>query len=175
MLPAKQSKGIMQMILEGSSNRDLVRQVGSMSMQQAMNVRVPGIGRMVQIHGRDKVEKVLAVMVAETAAYFDGEMGSEQALDIAAELTGRYSAVKIEDVWVCLNDLKSKEIYGKLTSNKVLSAMNKYMSRRLEAAEQQSLNHHLAQQEPRRESGEVAQFKAFKHKWELEQLKEKTK
>lgn len=173
MLPAKQSKGIMQMILEGSSNRDLVRQVGSMSMQQAMNATAPGIGRMVQIHGRDKVEKVIAVIVAETAAYFDGEMGSEQALDIAAEITNRYAGIKVEDIWVALNDLKSSEIYGKLTSNKILSMLKKYMHRRLEAAGQQSLNQHLAQQEPRRSDsdGSAGAFAAFKHNWELEKLK----
>ncbi len=171
MLPIKHEKGIMQLILEGNSNRDLVRQLGSMTMQQAIDKRVPGIGQMMRREGRAKVEKVVAVMVQETSAYFDEQMGKEQAVDIAAELTGKYAGVKLEDVWVCLNELKSSEIYGKLTSNKVLSAMKKYMDRRLELAAQQSLNEHLARQEPRSEGrSKEGDFKAFKHQWELEKM-----
>jgi hypothetical protein len=175
MLPAKQEKGIMQLILEGNSNRQLVRTMGSLTMQQAMNTGVPGIATLVRRHGREKVEKVLAVMVSETAAYFDADMGQEQALDIAAEISIQYAAIKLEDVWVCLNELKSTEIYGKLTSNKVLSALKKYMHRRLEVAEQQSLNQHLAHQAPRRSEGDGKEgdFKAFKHQWELDKMKNK--
>lgn len=175
MLPVKHQKGIMQLILEGNSNRQLVRTMGSLTMQQAMNAGAPGIASLVLEHGRDKVEKVMAVMVAETASYFDGEMGNEQAMDISAEIIAKYAAIKLEDVWVCLNELKSSEIYGKLTSNKVLSSLKKYMHRRLEEAGQQSLNQHLAQQEPRRSEGDGKEgdFASFKHQWQLDKMKSK--
>ncbi len=167
MLPQKHEKGIMQLILEGSSNRDLVRSHGSMTMVQAMNKHVPGIGKMVRSEGRERVEKVVAVMLQETSSYFDEQMGKEQALDIAAELTTKYAGIKLEDLWVCLNELKSSEIYGKLTSNKVLSAMRKYMDRRLELAAQQSLNEHLARQEPRQDAVGSDRLAEVKHEWEL--------
>jgi hypothetical protein len=161
----------MQLILEGNSNRDLVRSHGTMSMQQAMDGTYPAIGTLVRREGNAKVEKVLAVMVQEASAYFDEQMGKEKAMDIAAELTCRYAGLRLEDVWVCLNQLKGSEIYGKLTSNKVLAAMGKYTDRRLELAAQQSLSEHLARQEPRTESGTQARFKEVKHQWELEKLK----
>lgn len=173
MLPQKHEKGIMQLILEGNSNRDLVRSHGSMTMVQAMNKHVPGIGKMVRSEGRERVEKVVAVMLQETSSYFDEQMGKEQALDIAAELTTKYAGIKLEDLWVCLNDLKSSEIYGKLTSNKVLSAMKKYMDRRLELAAQQSLNEHLARQESRAATTGEARFAEVKHQWELEKFKKR--
>lgn len=173
MLPAKQTKGIMQAILEGSSNRDLVRTFGAVTMHDAMNSPHPGIGVAVQKYGRDKVERVLAVMVAETAAYFEGNMGSEQALDISAEIVTKYPYIKLEDIWVALNELKNKEIFGKLTSNKILSQIKRYLNKRLQAAEQQSYNEHLALQAPRRndDDGSVGAFAAFKHQWELDKLK----
>lgn len=163
----------MQLILEGNSNRDLVRHMGNLTMQQAMNGPYMSIGALVRSKGRQKVEKVVAVMVAETAAYFDEEMGSEKALDIATEITSRYAGIRIEDIWVCLNELKSSEIYGKLTSNKVLSALRKYVERRMDAAAQQSLNDHLARQEPRSDNGQVAAFAKFKHQFELDKMTKK--
>jgi len=138
---------------------------------QAMNGSFPAIGALVRKQGQSKVEKVLAVMLVETSAYFDEPLGKEKAYDIAAELTGKYAALRLEDVWVCLNDLKISEIYGKLTSNKILSAMKKYTDRRLDAAASQSLNEHLARIEPRTEGSAEGDFKAFKHQWELEKLK----
>ena len=171
MVPVKQQKGIMQLILEGNSNRDLVRSHGNLTMYQAMNGNYRAIGALVGDLGGKKVEKVLAVILTETSAYFDSEMGRDQALDIAAEITGKYNYLRIEDVWVCLNGLKSAEIYGKLTSNKILNAMRSYAETRIEAAGQQSLNQHLARSEARTQSSTEGKFKDFKHQWELEKLK----
>lgn len=163
----------MQLILEGNSNRDLVRHMGNLTMQQAMNGPYRSISALVRSEGRPKVEKVLAVMVAETAAYFDGEMGDDKALDIAAEITTKHAGIRLEDIWVSLNELKSRELFGKLTSNKVLSHIRKYVDRRLEAAAQQSLNDHLSRQEPRDDADKIVAFEKLKHKFELYNLAKK--
>jgi hypothetical protein len=163
----------MQLILEGSSNRELVRTFGTMTLAKAMNAPQPAIGALARTHGRERVEKTLAVMLVETAAYFDAEMGKEQALDIAAEITTTYPFLKMEDAWVVLSELRSAELFGKLTSNKVLSALRKYTDKRLEAAGQQSLNEHLARQETRAEATGSARLAEIKHAWELKHFKEK--
>lgn len=173
MLPQKQHKGIMQLILEGSSNRELVRTYGNMNMPVAMNAPQPAIGALVRAHGREKVEKTIAVMVIETAAYFDQEMGKEQAIDIAAEVTTRYPFLKMEDAWVVMSDVRSSETFGKLTSNKLLSAIRNYSEKRMQAAAQQSLNEHLARQEPRAESTGSAKLAEIKHQWELKNFIQK--
>lgn len=171
MLPTKQPKGIMQLISEGNSNRELVRVYGNMSMVQAMNAPQQTIGALARSRGSAKVENTLAVLLIETAAYFDQDMGKEQAIDIAVEITTKFNWIKMEDVWVVLSDVRSSETFGKLTSNKLLSALRRYGEQRMLVAAQQSLNEHLARQESRAATTGEARFAEVKHQWELEKFK----
>jgi uncharacterized protein YnzC (UPF0291/DUF896 family) len=149
MLPAKQEKGIMQMVLDKGSNRQIVRTFGKASMTDVIRSKLPTLGRLIENYGAEKTENVIAVLLKEASGYFGDAMPDGQALEVATEITVRYKWLKMEDVFVAMNELKEQNIYGKLTPNKILNAINKYSENRLNYAAELSLNAHLSQKESR--------------------------
>lgn len=153
MLPQKQQKGIMQIILEGNSNRQLVRKYGNMSLDKVLEAKPPGLARLSKLHGDDKVEKVTGILIQEASAYFDSPFNEEISLDLSVEVKTAYPFLSMEDLFVCLQELKRKSIYGKLTPHKLLEQIDKYAEKRINRAAEINYNKHLALKETKDNHG----------------------
>lgn len=178
MLPAKQQKGIVQTILEGGSNRQIVRKFGNATMHQVMESKYPAIGTMMKSFGDEKIENVIAVIIKEASAYFGDAMADNQALEVATDITVRYKWLKMEDIFVAINQLKEQNVYGKLTPNKILNQVKKYSENRMNAAAEKSLNTHLAGKEPReddKKEKDDKDFKDFAMRYEINKVIKKDK
>jgi len=168
-------QGLMQMISAGASKTDLVRTYGGMSLEQVLEARYPSLGRLTLMYGQEKTEKALAVLLLEASAAFEGSFDKETSLELAAEIKAHYYYLSLEDCYVCLQEMKTRKVYGKLTPNKVLVAVNDYADRRLIKAAEQSLNQHLAMKPSRgaprqSEQGDKA-FKDFEKQYRINKLK----
>lgn len=89
------------------------------------------------------MESALAVLVVEAASYFSEPISKESALVIAAEITTEYYWFSLEDVYIVLQGMKRKPMYGKLTPHKVLTELNEYREERLNAAAKRREEEHM--------------------------------
>jgi len=170
---------VMQMLSGGASKSELVRALGHLSLERILEASYPSLSQLAAAHGADKCEKALAVILLEASSAFEGSFDKDTALELAVELKARYYYLSMEDCYVCLQELKGQKLYGRLTPNKVLAAMSDYAERRLEQAALQSLNRHLAQQEPRHgaRSGDKKEqaFRDWEKQYKIDKLKKKQK
>ena len=139
----------MQLILDSSSNRELVKRMGRLTMPDVIRGGFPTFFSLKNEFGEERVEKVLAIVVKETSAYFEKEFDTEKARDVAAEIITVYGNLTMEDMFVCFQQIKRQQQFGKLTANKILKQVNDYVDKRLEEGGRISLNEHLARREPR--------------------------
>ncbi|HSW64960.1 MAG TPA: hypothetical protein VLH56_16860 [Dissulfurispiraceae bacterium] len=171
---------MMQMISGGASKSDLVRAFGHLTLELALEEGYPSLARLAATHGADKTEKALAVVLLEASAAFESSIEKEAALELAIEIKARYFYMSLEECYVCMQELKSQKIFGRLTPNKALAAMSDYAERRIQLAAQQSLNRHLALKEPRdaARSGDATDqaFRDFEKQYKISKIRQpKTK
>lgn len=177
MLPEKHEKTLADQVLEKSSNRELVRSYGNLTMDKVLKGNYPSMAALKRHYGEDKIENMVAVLVQDASSYFDKTLSDEQAKDIGAEVLASYPSLRIEDLFVMLQELKQSELYGKLTPNKILAKTKKYFEKRTELAGTMSLNEHLATKDPRANTDPYQGngFKAFAHAYNLKKFEEKIK
>lgn len=175
MLPEKKQAGLLDRVLEKSSNRELVRSYGNLSMEKVLEGDYPSMSALRRHYGRETIENTVAVLVQDASSYFDKTLSDEQSKDIGAEVLASYPSLMLEDLFVMLQDLKQTELYGKLTPNKILSRCKKYFEKRTELAGQKSLSDHLAKKEARVNTDPYMGngFKAFAHEYNLKKFEER--
>lgn len=165
------------MISEGDSKRlDIVRTFGSYSLQRIINDRPPTIGELQKIHGSEKVETALAIVVHDLGLTFDGEISKDQALEIATEISSTILRnVTLEGVFVTCQEIKRSDVFGKLNINKILKAMHKHLEEQCEAISTKNYNEHLARKfntdAERSSTKREERVRAQEHDYELQKLK----
>jgi len=162
------------MISEGDSKRlDLVRTFGSYSLQRIIEDRPPCVGELARIHGQDKVDLAVAVVVHDLGLFFDGEISKDQALEIAAEVSsGLLRNLTLEGIFTTCQEIKRSDVFGKLTSNKIMKALNKHLEDYSESVSQANYNAHLSRKfiGERSATKEAERISKMKHDIELENL-----
>ena len=133
----------MRHVLEGASKTDLVRAWGRLTIADVVGNGYPALSKLQRTYGRDKVETTLAVLLVEASGYFADRLPKEQAKEIAVEITTEYYWFTLEDVYVVLQRMKRKSLYGKLTPNKVLTELDAYREERLELAARRNEEEHM--------------------------------
>ena len=115
---------------------------GKMDMVTAMNTKGATIHKYGREMGKDLIIEGLGRVFVGTSLYFDKPMSLEEGEIVAVEMMADYemSNLKLEDIVVIIKEIKSSEIYGRLTANKVIKHVHNYIERRTKAAISQSIN-----------------------------------
>lgn len=163
----KHKPTVMQMFLEKASKTDLMRTFNTLTIDRVINDNYPTLGMLNRSCGADKVEKVLTVLVLDLTTAFEGEL-NKQAQELAVEIATVHRNLCLEDVYLVFRQLKSTPIYGKLTQNKVLAALNKHFEEKINEVDKISYEKHLSTKQPYGERNnkmtEIAKHKeAFKN------------
>ncbi|MFW6370974.1 MAG: hypothetical protein ACOC10_07205 [Bacteroidota bacterium] len=145
--PAKQERGIMQMISEDASTREITRKFANLTPAKVLRGNYPSMVRLKITQGEETTEKAIAVVIGEAAVAFGEKMDWEVALNLAAEIQTEYYFMSLEDCYIVMNRLKRQPLYGKLTLNKILTAFEQYKQERIKTASEMNYNHHLAEKE----------------------------
>jgi hypothetical protein len=145
--PAKQQTGIMRMISEDVSTREITRKFANLTPEKVLRGNYPTMVRLKITQGEETTEKAIAVVVGEAAVAFGEKMDWEVALNLAAEIQTEYYYMTLEDVYIVMNRLKRQPLYGKLTLNKILTGFEQYRQERIAKAADMNYNNHLANKE----------------------------
>lgn len=143
----KHKPTVMQMFLEKASKTDLMRTFNALSIEKIISDGYPSLGALNRTYGVDKTEKVLTVLVLDLTTAFEGEL-VKQAEELAFEISTQHRNLCLEDIYLVFKQLKSTPIYGKLTQNKVLVALNNHFDDKINKADRISYEKHLATKQP---------------------------
>ncbi|MDT8412682.1 MAG: hypothetical protein RQ875_09490 [Vicingaceae bacterium] len=151
-------------MLQGKASKtELMRQFNGISLPAILEGDYPTVGKLSKMYGVEKLEKVIKVLVLDLSTAFEGEL-SKVADELAVEISTTHYNLTLEDVYLVFKQLKATPVYGKLTQNKVLAAINKHWEERIAAAEHINYNKHLAAStdyyERSNKTTEVAKHKA---------------
>lgn len=160
---------LLTMISSKKSSADIIRTLGRLTVGDVLKARFPAISYLKRLHGTERIETVLTIMVIETSGYFEAAIPEAQARQLAAEIETAYFYLSLEDIYVALQGLKHTGQYGKLTPNKLLHHVAHYTAQRLELSAQRSLDEHLSQKDnrinhddPDRRAQQIRDNEAFK-------------
>ena len=132
----------MQMMLEKASKTDLVRQFNNITLPAILEGNYPVIGGLKREHGLEKVEKVVKIMILDLSTAFGDELNAV-ADELAIEISSLHYNLTLEDIYLVFKQLKATPIYGKMTQNKLLVALDKYWNERMDAAANINYRKHL--------------------------------
>jgi len=134
------------MITAKSSKIELIRTFGGLTLKNIVADHLPSVGNLITKYGQSTVENSLAVLVADLSTSFDGDLNKEAIEEITIEITASklLRNLSLETVYLCFNELKSADIYGKLSVNKVLKALNKQWEDYSNTVAERNYNEHLA-------------------------------
>lgn len=149
-LPAKATKTPtnMEMLINKANNSDIIKAMAGITIADTAG-KFPSISQLNLLYTPQRVETAITALIVDAGGYFENTLTPTQARDVAVEISTQYYYLSLEDVYLALQRLKSGQIYGKLTPNKLLNAATTYANERLELAAQRSLNAHLAQKDSR--------------------------
>lgn len=134
-----------QMIIAKTSKLELIRQFNGLTLSKIIEEKYTSIGMLSKQYGIDKVEQCLCVLVADLNTAFDGDLNKESIEEIAVEIsTGITRNHSLESIYWTLNKLKSTDIYGKLTVNKVLKQVTQSFEVLSNATAESNYNKHLS-------------------------------
>jgi hypothetical protein len=138
------------MILEKSSKIDLIRSFGKLTLSRIVEEKYPSISSLEKVYEPDKIEKICMILVSDLSGSFDDELSDNEVQEIAVEINSTMLRnLSLEDLYLAFKELKSSEIYGRLTVNKTLKHLKKYMERKLDAVYEKNYNRYLELKEGR--------------------------
>lgn len=124
------------------NNALVVKHYANMTMQKALNSKMPGIGLLSRYEdvGEDKIKTCIKNLFIGTSLYFDKPLADRQAEVIAEELLAKdeYRSLKLEDIMAICIDIKEGETF-KLTPAAILRQIKRYSKQREQLAIQNSL------------------------------------
>jgi hypothetical protein len=137
---------VLQAVLEKSSKIEMIRHFGALTLPQIIKAKYPSIGMLEKHFGTPKIHNALEVLLHDINLSFKGSLNADEIEEIAAELMVRHRVLSFEDVYFCLQQLKTtKTSYAGLSVNQVLKCFSDYFDKRTTTAAQISLEKHLAQ------------------------------
>lgn len=155
---AKIKPTIMQMTLEKKSKVDLIRKFGSLSMQVIVTEQYPSVAALSRQYGLEKTEEVNAIILTDLSSSFDGELESVAIEEICAEISSdsELFSLSLEDVYFVCKQIKMSNTFGKLSTNKILTALKKHFADRCDAAAANSMDKHSNHKEYNHKAAELA-------------------
>lgn len=133
------------MTLGGHSKIEMIRTFGKLSLMKIIELDYPSVGDLKRSHGVETTEKVIAILMFDLSAAFDGVLDKDEVAEICAEVTSSILGnLTLEDIFLVCRKIKTSKQFGKLSINKVLSALNDHFEKRLDTAERYSQNQALA-------------------------------
>lgn len=134
------------MTLEKASKTDIIRTFGKLSMKQILTSDYPTVGQLKRYYPIEKVEQVMSIIFLDLSASFEGALNQDECAEISIEVSSSIlTNLSIEDLYFTCRKIKSSKVFGKLTINKVLCALNDHFEERINEAGKHSYNEHLSQ------------------------------
>lgn len=134
-----------QLITAKASKLELIRHYNGLTLSKIVENKYTSIAALSQQYGVDKIEQCLCVLVADLNTTFEGELSKENIEELAIEIsTGITRNHSLESIYWALNQLKSQDIYGKLTVNKILKQVSQAFDELSNAIAKENYNKHLA-------------------------------
>lgn len=132
------------MISGQSSKIELIRTYSSLSLKKVVDYKFPSIGTLCRTSGSDMVRTATGVILADLSSSFRGELSTDEIEELIEEVHGGLLRnITLEGLWLCCRQLKGSEVRGKLSVNKVLTALNKHLDDVTDLHEIKSKNDHL--------------------------------
>lgn len=134
-----------QMIIAKTSKLELIRRFNGLTLSKIAKERYTSIGILAKQYGNDKIEQCLCVLISDLNTSFEGDLSKENIEEIAVEIsTGITRNHSLESIYWTLNKIKSSDIYGKLTVNKVLKQITQSFDEISNAVAESNYNKHLS-------------------------------
>lgn len=145
------------MTLDKASKHDLIRTFSGLTMNKIIDKQYPSIAQLKRYYHPEKVEKVTAIILSDLSGTFNGALDDDSVKEISVEITATMLAnLSLEDVFVVCRNIKFSKVFGKLDTNKTLTAMKNYMDEKTEAIGMRSHSDHLAKKPPRSRGNDMA-------------------
>jgi uncharacterized protein (DUF433 family) len=132
------------MISAGSSRIEIVKHFATITPEKVLKGTYPSLAKLKKEIGDDKVEMALAILILDTSKAFDEQLDKDTAVELAAEVHATYYYYTLEECFFILQKFKHRQLYGKLTLNKILTAFDEYQKERISLADNLSYNAHIA-------------------------------
>lgn len=134
-----------QLITAKASKTDLIRQFNGLTLPIIVKERFPSIGELARHYGQEQLEKCICVLTADLNESFEGELSKENIEEIAVEISsGLTKNHSLESIYWTFRKIKASDVFGKLTVNKVLKAIDKSFDELSNAVMAENYNNHLA-------------------------------
>ncbi len=138
---AKQTPGLMQATLDRASKIELIRKYAHLTPKRIIQEDYPNIVALAKEHGLDTVEKCLAIHLKDLSMSFGDELTNDQIFETVAEITSsQYKNLTMEDIYLCLREIKFSKSFGKLNTNKMLNKLEEYYCAKIPLIEQECDN-----------------------------------
>ena len=140
-----------QTILDRSPKRQIMKAMNGVTKEIALHSdAIPSMSNLCRQFGDEKIEKVVAMFIQDASMFVGEKMLREDALDCAAEImnTYPYRSLKLEEIYIICQDIKQSDNYGKLTPNKMFSAVKKFWKDR----EKRAINHSIDQSQQQKDN-----------------------
>lgn len=144
----KHQPKIYQLLTNQATKAELISRFGSLTVQQIAHEEFPSIGQLQREHGEQKTLEAIATILTDLNKSFGNDLDQEQMLDIIANVVnGINRNITLEGFYLTCQEIKCNSTYGKLTSNKVLTAIKKHLNEQMNAYQLKHYNQHLATKE----------------------------
>ena len=170
----------MQMTLEKASKVQMIRAFSKLSLPSLLKTDYPSVGAITREYGIEQTEKVMAIVLHDLSASFDGALDPDDVEEITAEISSSILRnISLEGLYLTCRNIKKSDNYGKLNVNKVLKALEKHFNDLSDAVAQDNYNKHLSVKENRNSRRTIKdemeeQYHKIKVDQALKSLKPKT-
>lgn len=132
-------------IINGATKTDILQQCGHLRLPVLAKEPKPTLGALCRELGAQASRDCVAVLLADLSKSFHGELDKDDIMDIVEELHhGLFINMSLELIYLTCRKIKISNNYGKLTPNKVLSAMNDHLQELSNVISNENYNKHLS-------------------------------
>ncbi|MCZ2393400.1 MAG: hypothetical protein LC105_06070 [Chitinophagales bacterium] len=166
------------MISERASKLQLIEQYASLTLSKIIDNAYPSVAVLARMHGKDKVDNAMAVIISDLNTSYGGDMDKEAILETVVEIrSGITCNLSLEDLYLICSQLKKSNTF-KLKVPAILKAVHQHLDEKTDRIVEINYNKHLAyKHNDDRTSNRPADdpsFKAFQAEYFREQSR-KTK
>lgn len=163
------------MICAKASKFDLIEQYSNLTLSTIVSEKYPSICSLERMHGKESIQKVMSVIIADLSSSFQGDLNMEEIQEVVVEIRSSLTKnITLEGLFLTCSQLKRTTTF-KLKIPTVLKAVNEHLEEQTQAVMSANYNKHLQhkQREPRdrydsSKDEKFSQFKAEYFKRNLE-------
>lgn len=140
----KKETTIYEMLVNKASKVDIIKAFAGISMKQVIVEKPITVGEIIRHYGEENATKAVVVLFADLSTSFGSDLKKDHLLELSAEVqSSLYKNLSLEDLYIICNRVKTSDIYGKLTVNKVLKEVKNYFDEKLNEVDNYNYNKHL--------------------------------